>query len=122
MVTIDQLDQLYDDNLELRKENARYKVQLTACLLNQSTTVLSAEQSRNLKTEIRILSRWMSVNDSKISENNKIISEINNAESTINIEKQRQITADKQKDAAIEKYRAERGETTCSPMLFIFIR
>ena len=95
MVTIDQLK---NEILELR---GSWEEKLLA-LFQQSTEQLSAEQKRDLDTKIQIV-------NSRISENNQIITE-----------KEKQITAKENQISADKKFRAERGETNSSPMLFIF--
>ncbi len=98
------IDQLNNEILELRKKNDPLETKLTAFLLKRDTQVLNAKQKQELDDDIKSIR-------STISENNQIIIAKENQKTEI----QRQITADK-------KYRAERGETTSSPMLFIFFR
>ena len=97
------IDGLINEILTLRKKNDPWEKKLLA-LVEQRTKQLTAEQKRELDVEIDKV-------DKRISENNQSI-----------IEKEKQITADKERDAARAKFRAERGVTNSSPIIFIFFR
>lgn len=83
------IDGLINEILTLRKKNDPWEKKLLA-LVEQRTEQLTAEQKRELDVEIDKV-------DKRISENNQSI-----------IEKEKQITADKERDAARAKFRAER--------------
>ena len=102
------IDKLNSNRGMLEGENNVYKEQLTTLHLKQSTEHVTAEQER-LDDEIKLVRISIGENNKKFSEINQII-----------LHKERQIAADKEKDAADAKFRAERGETNSSPMLVIF--
>ena len=112
------IDDLNNQILTLQNENDPYKKQLTKLLRKQSTKQLTAEQKRELDVEIDKVDKRISANNQIILQKEKQIT----AEKETNNEKEKQITADKEKDAAIAKFRAERGETNSSPMSVIFFR
>ena len=134
------IDKLNNDILELRNENDYKKKKVIKLLLNikQRTEHLAAEQEQLADGEIKFVRRSIHFNNQIIREKEKQIraieKQIRALEQQIReIEKQiiiisnriirykeKQITADKEKDAANAKFRAERGETNSSPMLVIF--
>ena len=104
------IDELNSKIRMLEGESNVYKEQLTTLHLKQSTEHVTAEQER-LDDHIKFVRISISENNKKISELNQII-----------LQKERQIAADKEKDAANAKFRAERGETNSSPcFLFSFL-
>ena len=122
------IDELNNEILTLRKKNDPWEEKLLA-LVQQSTEHLTAKQKRRLDDEIKSVRTTISENNQIILQKEKQITarerqiaadkETNKNQIT---EKAKQITADKEKDAAIAKFRAERGKTNSSPMLVIFFR
>ena len=88
MATIDQLN---NEVRAMQKKIDDWETQLTGILL-QGSEGMNAEQKRDADAKIEFFSERIRAND------------------TLILEKDKQITADKQKDAADKEYRLKRGE------------
>ena len=131
------MEQLNNEIRALQDKNVLWETQLTELLRKRRIEELDADQKQELADDIKSVRKTISDNNDQILEKEKQITadkqkeaadkqkeaadkqkEAADKKTAIEIEKARQITADKQ-------YRLERGETTASPItlyLFSFIK
>ena len=122
MATKQDIEKREKEILELRNENKGYEANL-----------ITLRQQEPKTSEIQFLEGRITANDRRIEEKEKqitadkqlITAQIEEQEKRTTarenqlLEDKKQITLDKEKDAAREKRRAERGETTATALYFL---